>query len=210
MFLAPSQVQFQFMSYLDIPIEGAALLYPSSEARTIEEMPADELKKFKTFILIESTWEKSLEILKQYPQLQTLPQLKLTQPKTMYWRNNGRGSSCLSTIETIYHLMGKQFSKKTHIHMTFYYSFLRWSSRGFNNFTKMKNSSLPSILKPEYDNRTRICNEKIFRVGLKSWRLIVPDDYLIGYHQFPTGCFQTIYSKYGNSVFFQLKLFLFD
>lgn len=102
--ICPDQVDFQTVPNLFLPESNVAVLYPSAEAKEIESMTPEELKQYKKLILIESTWDGSVQIFKKHPKLMTLPHIKFSQSKTMYWRNNGRGAHCLSTIETIYYL----------------------------------------------------------------------------------------------------------
>ncbi len=65
------------------------------DAKTIEEI---DISKMKKLVVIDSTWQKSKSILID-SRVKKLPCVKINSQKTLFWRYQTVGDTCLATIE---------------------------------------------------------------------------------------------------------------
>jgi DTW domain-containing protein YfiP len=78
--------------------EGAALLYPGPGARSLEDLPAHE--RPRELVMIDGTWHHAHTLLRDTPDLQALPRVKLDSGALSRYRiRKEPRAECLSTVE---------------------------------------------------------------------------------------------------------------
>ncbi|ELR13901.1 DTW domain containing 1, putative [Acanthamoeba castellanii str. Neff] len=84
------------------------LLYPSKDAKNIEDIDVSKMKKL---VVIDSTWQKAKTILRD-ERVSKLPCVKINSQKTLFWRYQTVGENCLATIEAIYYFYREYYQKQ--------------------------------------------------------------------------------------------------
>jgi DTW domain-containing protein YfiP len=77
-------------------------LNPLHQAVFLDEMPADELARFKTVVIVEASWQNAGKVV-SHPTLQALPHVKIRDQQTVFWRYQECSGAHLATIEAIHY-----------------------------------------------------------------------------------------------------------
>ncbi|CAH0476695.1 unnamed protein product [Peronospora belbahrii] len=90
--------------------KNAVVVYPSFEAKTLDEITIEELRDIRTLIFIDCPWQKAPAIMTDNA-INKLRHVKLAQPPrdSNFWRYHKAGAGCVSTIEAI-HLMLEEYT----------------------------------------------------------------------------------------------------
>jgi len=88
--------------------EEVFLLFPSKDAKTIEEI---DISKMKKLVVIDSTWQKAKCILRD-ERVSKLRCVKIESHNTLFWRYQTVGKDCLATIEAIYYFYREYHEKQ--------------------------------------------------------------------------------------------------
>ena len=91
----------------DTDPDTTLLVYPSSEAKTLDEMAAEgTLDNVKTLVFVDSTWKQSRGICRDEKVRTIGRHVQLNEYRTMFWRFQTTGDErFLATIEAIYYLL---------------------------------------------------------------------------------------------------------
>ena len=109
--LYPSNVTITHYPNLpELDPTSSVLLFPSDDSIPLVEMDINDIKKIKTFVFIDSTWQQARSIWSQ-PSIMELPKISITEQNTKFWRYQSLGPHCLSTIEAIYYTCKEYISK---------------------------------------------------------------------------------------------------
>jgi DTW domain-containing protein YfiP len=116
--LSPSVSLYEFPEFPNYTKEeGVYLMYPSKEAQSAQALisPSSDVGegkehilavrlRVKKLVLIDSTWQKAKEILRD-DRVSTLPCVRLSGTETKFWRPQPKNvdSTCLATIEALYY-----------------------------------------------------------------------------------------------------------
>ncbi|KAL0483272.1 hypothetical protein AKO1_014625 [Acrasis kona] len=99
----------EIFTYPDIPDyinkDNSVLLYPTDGCESVGEAiksRSDNNKKLEYVVFIDSTWQKSKRIINNEV-ISTLPRIRISQHKTLFWRNQKFDIHFLSTIEAIHY-----------------------------------------------------------------------------------------------------------
>ena len=92
------------MSIYTVYTVGVYILFPSAEARYIDEVVLDETEraKIKKIVVIENKWSGNRRIL-EHASICRLPRLQIRSRDTLYWRFQEKSREHLATIEAIYY-----------------------------------------------------------------------------------------------------------
>ena len=87
--------------------ETTLLVYPSDDAKTLDEMAAEgSLDKVETLVFIDSTWQQSKSICRDENVRKIGRPVQLNEYRTLFWRYQNTGDErFLATIEAIYYLL---------------------------------------------------------------------------------------------------------
>ncbi|KAL6050615.1 DTW domain-containing protein 1 [Balamuthia mandrillaris] len=125
--LAPDKVKmYEYPEFPDFSEEGTFLLFPSPEAKSIQELDISQMKRL---IVIDSTWQKAKVILRD-ERVKRLPCIQIESHKTLFWRFQQVGDTCLATIEAIYYFYREWHEKQRgeyngeYDDLLFYYTYM--------------------------------------------------------------------------------------
>lgn len=122
----------------DIDWDNAAILYPTKDAKTVEELgdhygvKSENQSVVRDVVVIDATWFTAEQVIKKTPELRSIPRhIKLgSNNKTIFWRHQAIGRECLATCEAIYVLLREvwDLSDRPYNHefddVLFYYLFV--------------------------------------------------------------------------------------
>ncbi len=113
--VCPDQVRL--FTYPDIPdyrLERAVLVYPGSEAKTLQETfggCGPSVSSFDRVVFIDCTWKQAHGIYSD-DRLNSLPQVIIDGRETAFWRGQkGKSDGHLATIEAVYYFL-RDYSEK--------------------------------------------------------------------------------------------------
>eukprot|EP01114_Cavostelium_apophysatum_P013615 TRINITY_DN3333_c0_g1_i1.p1 TRINITY_DN3333_c0_g1~~TRINITY_DN3333_c0_g1_i1.p1 ORF type:complete len:250 (-),score=39.58 TRINITY_DN3333_c0_g1_i1:114-863(-) len=110
--LAPDDVNiYEFPEFPDYSkeSEGVALLFPSPNAKFVDEV---DVTQFKKLVVVDSTWQQTHRIITD-PKLANVTCLKIRSHKTRFWRYQKHGEDFLATVEAIYYFVQEYHTKLT-------------------------------------------------------------------------------------------------
>jgi len=103
--LAPDDVDLVHYKSKDYSFDPQTdvVVFPSDQATTFDELPAERLCSIKRLVLVDTTWQFANKKVLRDPRIGELQHIKLrkVESHSAYWRYHSEGHHCLSTIECL-------------------------------------------------------------------------------------------------------------